>query len=629
MKIQSLNIPSGFIDNGLHEISLKKLSDLVLVSGQNGAGKTRFLNIISELAKTNKEFIDFSSPYSSHDRYEEITRNKILSNIKIYENALSKQPTNSSNLSELARWQSYLFFVDGVSTENNIFHVVSNSENKAPKIINFVPESLAWKDNRARRESENNNAIKQAEIPGSSTAHNWICSYVRDIFDKYLAATHTSIKAGNEETRAEAIQKYESLNEITESLLGQEFSFSDSGKPILFGHHIIDAKLSEGQKVLLQLAIQIHAQAGNMQDVIILLDEPENHLHPQACVDFIIKVRNIIPDNQLWISTHSIPILSYFFEVSTLLFVNDGKVEYRGSTPEEVFKSLLGDDERVQKLRDFLGLPSEYAMLKYSKECLLPPEVHEGDGADDQGNQIFRKINEIGVDKKKIFDFGAGKGRILNELNERSSELAEIIDYVAYDKFPDDKDTCEATISSIYGTDTTRYFNNLSEVSGDFENGSFDVVLMCNVLHEIEPSEWLSLFSADLPLVNLLKDEGSLLVVEDEEIPIGEKAYKQGFIVLGKTELRILFNIAEAEDGFIADDARGNGRLMAHLIPKSCLGQITNESIDAALKAKRQRAKEEIERLRAGEASYKNGRKHGFWIQQYTNTSLVLAARGL
>ena len=195
---------------------------------------------------------------------------------------------------------------------------------------------------------------------------------------------------------------------------------------------------------------------------------------------------------------------------------------------------------------------------------------------------------------------------------------------MAYDKFDEDKLTCEGTISSIYGDDKTRYFNNLSEVSGDFENGSFDVVLMCNVLHEIEPSEWLSLFGADSPLVNLLKDEGSLLIVEDEEIPIGEKAYKQGFIVFGKAELRTLFNIAEAETGFISDDQREDGRLMAHLIPKTCLNQITAESIKAALKAKQQRAKEEIEHLRAGDASYKNGRRHGFWLQQYTNTSLVL-----
>ena len=621
MKIQTLKIPSELMDNGLKDISLNRLSDLVLISGQNGAGKTRFLDFITRVGEANKVLIE---NYHTLKANELNLANSVKSNIQNYENSLQAHPDNQGIITELKKWKLSLAILEKWGAPAPLLGLEGDIRTSIPNMINFVPQSLDWRDNRNRRESQNVVDIKLAYTPGSETAHNWICSYIRDVCDKYTAATNPTISAGTEESRAKAVQSYTSLNEITKSLLGHEFKFSDLGRPILFGHHIFDAKLSDGQKVLLQLAVQIHAQADSMDDVIILLDEPENHLHPQACIDFIIKVRSLIPDNQLWISTHSIPILSFFFEESTLLFVNDGNVKYRGSAPEEVFKSLLGDDERVQKLRDFLGLPSEYAMLKYAKECLLSPEAHAGDGADDQGNQIFRKINEIEGDKKRVLDFGAGKGRILNELSERSDTLPETIDYVAYDKFEGDKGICEATISSIYGTDDSRYFNNLSEVSGDFENGSFDLVLMCNVLHEIPPSDWLSLFDSESPLVKLLKDEGSLLLVEDEEIPIGEKAYKQGFIVFGKAQLRTLFNIDEAEAGFVADDQRGDGRLIAHLIPKNCLSQITRDSLIAALTAKKQRAKEEIERLREGDASYKNGRKHGFWIQQYTNTSLVL-----
>lgn len=625
MKFQSLNLPSDLTDNGLADISLKKLSDLVLISGKNGAGKTRFLNALSKVGRANGEIVQH---YLDNGKNELNLKNLIKSNVQLYEKSLADNPNVQLNINEFVKWKTCLFLVEGWGKPDPVLGLDGDIRNLTPKIINFVPQSLNWTDNRARRENENTKSLEQARAPGSETAHKWICSYVRDICDQYTAATNSTLNAGTEESRTLAIKSYTSLNEITKSLLGEEFKFSDRGRPILFGHHIFDAQLSDGQKVLLQLAVQIHAQADNMDDVIILLDEPENHLHPQSCIDLILKVRGLIPDNQLWISTHSIPILSYFFEEATLLFVNEGNVEYRGSAPEEVFKSLLGGDERVQKLRDFLGLPSEYAMLKYARECLLSPESHVGDGADDQGNQIFKKINEIGVDKKRILDFGAGKGRILNELFERVEGLPETIDYVAYDKFEDDKEICMSHISSIYGNDNNRYFNKLSEISGDFENGSFDVVLMCNVLHEIPPSDWLSLFEADSPIVNLLKDEGSLLLVEDEEIPIGEKAYKQGFIVFGKAEFRTLFNISESETGFVADDQRGNGRLMAHLIPKSCLSQITNDSLIAALKAKKQRAKEEIEQLREDVASYKNGRKHGFWIQQYTNTSLVLDTMG-
>jgi len=45
------------MDNGLKDISLKKLSDLVLISGKNGAGKTRFLNFISRVGEANDMLI--------------------------------------------------------------------------------------------------------------------------------------------------------------------------------------------------------------------------------------------------------------------------------------------------------------------------------------------------------------------------------------------------------------------------------------------------------------------------------------------------------------------------------------------------------------------------------------------
>ena len=622
MIIEQLNIPHDLIDDGLKDIELNKLKNLVLISGKNGSGKTRFLNAISKVIVTS---IEHMTSYGNHPGNGMVT---IRNMIKSHADSFTKNPNNKAVIPQIEKFQLMSALVERQHSQKVTFTLDNESEIEKLKVISFVPQSLNWIDNRTRHENENSRNCENSDTPGSETTHQWICAYIRKVSDKYMASTNPAISAGTPESRKKSIEEYNLLNQLTKSLLGKKFEFSDLGRPILFGGHIVDAKLSDGQKVLLQLAVQIHAQAENMTDVIILLDEPENHLHPQACIDFIVKVRSIIPNNQLWVSTHSIPILSYFFEESTLLFVNDGEVKYRGSAPEEVFKSLLGNDERVQKLRDFLGLPSEYAMLKYSRECLLPPDTHSSDGEDPQGNQIFKKINELKIDKKRVLDFGAGKGRILVELTERSTSIKDTIDYIAYDKFNDDKEACENIIETIYEDGKNRYFNNLSEISGDFSNGSVDIILMCNVLHEIEPSSWLDLFGEDSTLVNLLKNEGSLLLVEDEEIPIGEKAYKQGFIVLGKAELRILFNIKETESAFISDDHRGDGRLMAHLIPKTCLTQITSESIQAALKAKQKRAKEEIDRLRQSEASYKNGRKHGFWIQQYTNTSLVLDTLG-
>ncbi|MGT2505736.1 hypothetical protein [Cupriavidus basilensis] len=69
-----------------------------------------------------------------------------------------------------------------------------------------------------------------------------------------------------------------------------------------------------------------------------------------------------------------------------------------------------------------------------------------------------------------------------------------------------------------------------------------------------------------------LSDNGFLLIVEDQRIPVGEKAHKNGFLVLDTAHLRTLFSIKEADVAaglFTFHDARGDGRLKAHLINRA------------------------------------------------------------
>ena len=47
MKIEKIDFPADFEGYGLHEVKLERLSNLVLIAGQNGSGKTRFLNALS------------------------------------------------------------------------------------------------------------------------------------------------------------------------------------------------------------------------------------------------------------------------------------------------------------------------------------------------------------------------------------------------------------------------------------------------------------------------------------------------------------------------------------------------------------------------------------------------------
>ena len=60
----------------------------------------------------------------------------------------------------------------------------------------------------------------------------------------------------------------------------------------------------------------------------------------------------------------------------------------------------------------------------------------------------------------KLLDYGAGKGRLLANLTEDAESVDQIktkINYVAYDNFSVERETCESFIAKVYGLATDRF----------------------------------------------------------------------------------------------------------------------------------------------------------------------------
>ena len=157
---------------------------------------------------------------------------------------------------------------------------------------------------------------------------------------------------------------------------------------------------------------------------------------------------------------------------------------------------------------------------------------------------------------------------------------------------------------------------------------SVDVLVLCNVLHEIPVSDWLSMFGEHGLIRMLLREDGSLLLVEDAQLPVGEKAHAKGFLVLNTAELFQLFDFKPEESGYARSDVRGDGRLLGHLIPARCLARLNKETLGKTLKSVQADAIDRIKVLRALPPSYPNGRKHAFHVQQLANATLELIERG-
>lgn len=626
MRITKVNIPKDLIDNGLESIKMDKLGQVVLLAGKNGSGKSRILDLI----------------------YNKIQNKTTIEEVNLLDeqrkNLLNQRSRNESNIFPTRVGQTNPY----IKKRNDLNNQIDKKEKEINNlldnqiietdylydsytIVNFVPKEKNLSDPNKFNKNDIKNFSKKVETLGIDNFNYSTLSKIQHLQDQYFSVTHQDLNSSIEQKeKDELVNEYNNLKDLLKNILDVELSRNSDGEATLFGFPIGNAKLSDGQKILIQFCIAIHSQQKSLDEIILFLDEPENHLHPSIVIEIIEKIKSKIPNGQIWIATHSIPILSHF-DSSCLWFVDNNKVSYAGTIPEKVLSSLLGDDDEIGKLQDFISLPSIFALNKYAFESLFHPESVMTGKDDPQVLQIRDEIKKNLKDSNKIriLDYGAGKGRLLSNIIENNTqEISEFIkwfDYFAYDLFDNDKEECVSVLDKIYDNPQKRYFNKFNDLFSHLDENSFDIVIMCNVLHEIDPKDWLTIFSKEGDLYRLLSDKGILLIVEDQKMMVGEKAYKNGFIVLDTSELRSLFNITEEDKEFGINDFRKDGKLKSHRISRDYFTRISSDSRIKALKSIQTKAKSEIINIRKQEPSFKNGKLHGFWVQQLANTTLALS----
>ena len=356
-------------------------------------------------------------------------------------------------------------------------------------------------------------------------------------------------------------------------------------------------------------------------------------------IDAVARILDANSHGQVWISTLSVPLLASLFkshaEEITLYFMDQGRAHYAGRTPEKVLSSLMGGEENVQALREFIDLPAAFASSKFAAECLFSPAVLSGHNHEDPQILVSEKaIFDSGFTTPvKVLDYGAGHGRLLDSLvSGLGEEIKSKLDYVAWDILSKPDERCLDSIHRVYQTKSDRWFNDANTLAAVRPPQSFDVAVMCNVLHEIEPTKWIDSFLAENVLRQFLKKEGQLVIVEDYLMPKGEYAHKYGFVVLDTLAIYALFQSQAGSSGIRvinAEDARYSGRIRAHVVPFHLLSNVTVSSVRNALRQAARNAENQISLIRQnGEVDFRSGQAHAFWVQQFTNATLACKAFG-
>lgn len=394
----------------------------------------------------------------------------------------------------------------------------------------------------------------------------------------------------------------------------------DTGALRLFGQEIETAGLSPGQQYLLRIAIACYQNQDN-EKLIFLMDEPELHLHPKALIEFMNQMRKKFSAAQFIISTHSLELISYYSvterNTATILHLNCGKVGILRSNSEALVQGLIGSEENLFAIQQLLTMPDEYACNKFAAETYDKPLTLSATGKDPQVETIVPLLHKGDI----VIDYGAGKGRFFEELalNDQINHIARQIQYYAFD--PESKDSAQCKqVMERYGSTEKNYSNDIAEFMQKL-TGKADYVLLVNVLHEIETKYWCTVFRN---IFKLLKDSGKLVIVEREELTIGEKANSNGFLVITQGGADALFG----EGNYQRDTHPKKAYIVKYTVGKSAL-QVTESKVQRCVAQIRQHAWNQIAQLKQMTpqkdlVKYQAGIKMAFQLHQYANAALIL-----
>lgn len=629
----------------LREIDLtkKELGSTVALVGKNGAGKTRILKFVENYfanLKVDELVADFIThiPIAISEKYPQSLRDE-----KRRIDRLSKTPAGGAQAQQMK-------------------NQITNLENQYLKRIKqFGPAYIKVVD------SDELKTIKDSiPIQGKQMTFEQILSNVH--FDNLLKPTNTPQQSPyfvlNEFTTFNSRPTIEYLKNLTNEIvteefnlfiknrenpstisdeikkhrsfqlfcvfqnyvwkfLGKEFSYKQTtegntfNSVLYFNEQPFDLRLfSPGQKTLFAYAILFFYMETNsrtnIRDSIIIIDEPEKHLHPEAQIALVSALKEIVSKSgQLWIATHSINILAHLEYDEIFMVKDDGITHPSRTTPGNSFNELMGLDGHIDELTSFINSISEWAYGNFMVQCFKEPEVVFTNNIDDPQYQLFRDF----LIKKDIelLDYGAGKGRIGYTLAE-DEDLKLSVRYSAYEP---DKSKMEL-LNMI--PNITKVFSSKDTLPKE----TYDCVLLCNVLHEIDPKLWGETFSL---ISSLIKKDGYLIIVEDKFLPKGENAHIYGYLILGIEQLGKLFTRVDGSMPSITEVLFQNeaykNRIVFAVIKRSEIF-VTVENVESAICSLRDASFESIKNLRHAQKDVSSGRQYANQTQLYINSQLAL-----
>lgn len=319
------------------------MKNITIILGENGRGKTRYLLKIFENKKNNSSIAVISN--SLINKFPNIESRKIT------------QYLISSTHAQTNSYESFLYGeFNKIITPLNI-----NSALNILEYIGFEPFlNIVQKPNyKIKTNKDNKNTIHKISIEGSIAAEfnqKIITKTANSEYSEYIQREH-SFKINKE--NMDGINEYSrhlTKNEIVKEKINIEDDlFSTSFFLMKKGVEFPLSQASSGELYMLGIGLFIikfiTGFDNNNDDAIILIDEPENSLHPKWQREYIQNILNFIGKKSVdvYIATHS-PFIAIPNNIDNanirVATISEGELLYEnpglGLNIEEIYYDYFG-----------------------------------------------------------------------------------------------------------------------------------------------------------------------------------------------------------------------------------------------------------------------------------------------
>lgn len=458
--------------------------------------------------------------------------------------------------------------------------------------------------------------------------------FIRDIMTAQF-----NIRAANPRRKAEAGLR--GVNTHLKELIGYEIYFGDApehlpsirkvnakGELIREGaYEVMISEFSPGERFVFYLSFFLfYMDTVRREKLVLLLDEPELHLHPQVLIKVIRWLYRAEIVEELWVASHSLFLVPLFRFNEIALFENSSILARDSKMYRQIYNDLVGLED--VGMYEMLKSMDSWEYYRFITECFcLPTTVNKVDSKDEQFIKFVKKVTEKASDiPLRVLDYGAGEFRIWDclQIAQENGELdVERIAYEAYEPYP--KREALKQIERIYGENAFPFYEDIAKVPKQ----SYDAVVLMNVLHEIDILNWEQTFR---DIQRVLVPDGVLIFLEVQTLALGEQPYgNTGYLILGPTEVEKLFKHPISLAPKVGTCNKSN----CWAIPNHILAGVNPTSICACLNelirdSKKRLNKEFLKKVSLAHSEQilsdedTSARKYAFWSQQYINAMLAL-----